>query len=52
MARPPANNPLIDDHTLGALTMAALIALNASIYLGIGNWWQSQEIVKKHPMLR
>lgn len=32
--------------------MAALIALNASIYLGIGNWWQGQEIVKKYPMLR
>ena len=29
-----------------------LIGLNASIYLGIGNWWQGQEIVKKYPMLR
>lgn len=34
--------------TLGTL----LIGLNASIYLGIGNWWQGQEIVKKYPMLR
>lgn len=48
----PANNPVLDDHILGAMTMALLIFLNAGVYLGLGNWWQSQEIVKKYPILQ
>ncbi|MGI9666352.1 MAG: hypothetical protein ACR2N2_04510 [Acidimicrobiia bacterium] len=48
----PANNPLIDDHILGALTMALLVFLNAGVYMGLGKWWQDLDIVQKYPILR
>lgn len=49
---PPANNPIIDDHILGALTMALLVILNAGVYLGLGKKWQDMDLVQKYPILR
>ena len=49
---PPENNPITDDHIIGALAVLALGLLGASRYLGLGHWWSAQPIVKKNPVLR
>ena len=49
---PPENNPITDDHLIGALAVLVLGLLGASRYLGLGNWWQRQGLVKKLPALR
>ena len=52
VALPPANNPLIDEHILGALTLVALGLLNAGNTWGLGHWWSTTEVVESHPVLR
>ncbi len=52
VALPPANNPLIDDHILGALTLVALGLLNAGSTWGLGHWWSRTELVESNPVLR
>ena len=52
VALPPANNPLIDEHILGALTLVALGLLNAGSTWGLGHWWSRTELVESHPVLR
>jgi thiosulfate dehydrogenase [quinone] large subunit len=49
---PPENNPITDDHIIGALAVLALGLLGASRYLGLGHWWNAQPIVEKFPVLR
>jgi len=49
---PPENNPIIDDHIIGALAVLVLGLLGASHYLGLGSRWQRQSIVAKFPVLR
>jgi thiosulfate dehydrogenase [quinone] large subunit len=49
---PPENNPVIDDHILGALTVIALALLNAGNTWGAGRWWQRTQVVQRHPVLR
>lgn len=49
---PPANNPLIDEHVLGAITVVALALLNAGDTWGLGRWWTETEAVERHPVLR
>lgn len=36
---PPAQNPLLDDHIIYALTLLALAASHAGDTLGLGRWW-------------
>jgi len=50
-ALPPANNPITDDHILGALIVAVLALVGAGNYLGLGNWWRQTTLVKKAPWL-
>ena len=52
VALPPENNPLIDAHILGALSVVALALLNAGNTWGLGHWWSSTKIVQEHPVLR
>lgn len=52
VALPPDNNPVLDEHILGAITMVALAALNAGVTWGFGRAWQSTELVKNTPILR
>ena len=52
VALPPANNPLLDDHILGALTLVALALLNAGNTWGLGHWWSRTELVESNPVLR
>ena len=49
---PPENNPVLDDHILGALTLIALGALNAGNTWGFGRVWSRTDIVKSTPILR
>ena len=49
---PPENNPVIDDHLLGAVSLVALAALGAGNTWGLGRFWSSLDIVKKNPVLR
>ena len=49
---PPANNPVIDEHILGAITVVALALVNAGDTLGLGRWWSRTQIVQHYPVLR
>jgi thiosulfate dehydrogenase [quinone] large subunit len=49
---PPANNPVIDDHILGAITLVALALANAGDTWGLGRWWTKNEVVERYPALR
>ena len=49
---PPENNPVLDDHLLGAVTLVALALLNAGNTWGLGSWWSRKAIVEQYPVLR
>lgn len=49
---PPENNPVLDDHILGAITLIALAALNAGNTWGFGRAWSHTDLVKHTPILR
>jgi len=49
---PPENNPVLDDHILGAITLIALAALNAGTTWGLGKTWAETDLVKDNPVLR
>ena len=52
VALPPENNPVIDEHILGALTLIVLAMFYAGDTWGLGRWWSQRSVVKKHPVLR
>ncbi len=52
VALPPPNNPVIDDHLLGGLTVVALALVCAGNTWGLGNWWSRQSFVAKNPVLK
>lgn len=49
---PPPNNPVLDEHLLGALTLIALGALHAGNTWGFGRVWSQTNLVKSAPILR
>lgn len=49
---PPENNPITDDHLLGAAAVLVLGLLGAGRYLGLGRWWEAVPVVRKYPVLR
>ena len=49
---PLANNPVIDDHLLGAISLVALALLQAGDTWGLGRWWAHTELVRRYPVLR
>jgi len=48
----PANNPVLDDHILGALTMAVLGLTLAGDTWGAGRAWTKTTLVHRLPILR
>ena len=48
----PANNPVLDDHILGAISMAVLGLTLAGDTWGLGRTWSRQKLVEEHPVLR
>jgi len=49
---PPENNPITDVHIIGAVVVIVLGLLGAGRYLGLGSWWQRQDVVRQYPVLR
>jgi thiosulfate dehydrogenase (quinone) large subunit len=52
VALPPGNNPVLDDHILGAITLIAIGALHAGNTWGLGRAWSKTNLVKNTPILR
>ena len=48
----PENNPITDDHIIGALAVLVLGLLGAGRYLGLGSWWERQSITQRLPILK
>jgi thiosulfate dehydrogenase [quinone] large subunit len=48
---PPPNNPIIDEHVLGALLVAGLVLARAGDTLGLGKLWRQTALVQKLPWL-
>ena len=49
---PLENNPVIDDHMIGAISLVALAALLAGDTWGFGQMWARTGIVRRHGFLR
>lgn len=49
---PPANNPVLDDHILGAISMLVLGLTGAGGTWGLGHAWSRTALVRKAPVLR
>jgi thiosulfate dehydrogenase [quinone] large subunit len=49
---PPANNPVLDDHLVGAITLIALTLVAAGNVWGLGKWWSGLPVVNRYPWLR
>lgn len=49
---PLANNPVIDDHLLGLVTLVVLALTMAGDTWGLGRQWSSSELATSHPVLR
>ena len=49
---PLENNPVVDDHLLGALTMVVLATTLAGDTWGLGKVWARIGLVRQHPVLR
>jgi thiosulfate dehydrogenase [quinone] large subunit len=52
VALPPANNPVLDDHILGAITLVVLALLGAGSTWGLGARLEKTELVRRYPVLR
>ncbi|MBC7592841.1 MAG: DoxX family membrane protein [Kineosporiaceae bacterium] len=48
----PENNPVIDDHILGAITVVVLALTMAGNTWGFGRMWSNTPLVKKYPLLK
>jgi thiosulfate dehydrogenase [quinone] large subunit len=48
---PPENNPVVDDHIVGALVLIALALVHAGDTFGLGRWWKAQPIVQQNRWL-
>jgi thiosulfate dehydrogenase [quinone] large subunit len=48
---PPENNPVVDDHIIGALVVIALALVHAGDTFGLGRWWKHQPTVQQNRWL-
>jgi thiosulfate dehydrogenase [quinone] large subunit len=51
VALPPANNPVVDEHIIGALVLIGLALIHAGDTVGLGRWWKHQPIVQQNRWL-
>ena len=52
VALPPANNPVLDDHVLGAISMVVLLLTGAGATWGLGRTWSRTRLVRRQAWLR
>ena len=52
VALAPENNPITDDHIIGALVVVLLALMSAGRHLGLGRWWESTTLVQRVPLLK
>lgn len=52
VALAPENNPITDDHVIGAAAVLVLGLLYAGRYVGFGRWWESLSFTNKFPILK
>lgn len=52
VALPPETNPVLDDHVLGAITIAVLALTMAGNTWGFGKAWAKTPLAEKFPILR
>jgi thiosulfate dehydrogenase [quinone] large subunit len=48
---PPATNPIVDEHIIGALALLGLALVHAGDTFGFGRWWKKEPIVQHHRWL-
>ena len=51
-ALPPENNPVLDDHLLGAMSLVVLALTLAGDTWGLGHLWGRSRMVRRAPILR
>ncbi|MEU4541582.1 hypothetical protein AB0G15_42820, partial [Streptosporangium sp. NPDC023825] len=51
-ALPLQTNPFLDDHLVYAVVLAGLALSGAGTTWGIGTWWATTPLVRRHPALR
>jgi len=51
-ALPPENNPVLDDHILGAITLVVLALFAAGDTWGLGRQWARIDLIRQHQWLR
>jgi thiosulfate dehydrogenase [quinone] large subunit len=51
VALPPQNNPVVDEHVIGALVVVALALASAGDTAGLGRWWKQLPIVSRNRWL-
>lgn len=51
-ALPPQHNPLIDEHIIYSVTLLLFLTMPVEDWIGMGEWWKRQRIVRKYPILR
>ncbi|MGB3257745.1 MAG: hypothetical protein WBG89_01565 [Ornithinimicrobium sp.] len=51
-AFPLENNPFVDDHLTGAVTVVLFALAGAGDTLGVGHWWKQTSLVQRLPILR
>jgi thiosulfate dehydrogenase (quinone) large subunit len=52
VALPPVNNPIVDEHLIGALAALLVALIGAGHWFGLGDWWNRLPLVKRYPALR
>jgi thiosulfate dehydrogenase [quinone] large subunit len=48
----PEHNPFFDEHVLQAIILVGVAYVGAGRYLGFGNWWAKQGLVRRYPILK
>jgi thiosulfate dehydrogenase [quinone] large subunit len=49
---PLENNPIVDDHLIGIISMAVLFFAAAGATWGLGRQWRNTSLVQKYPVLK
>lgn len=49
---PLENNPIVDDHLIGVISMAVLFFAGAGATWGLGRLWRRTSLVQKYPVLQ